>query len=215
METANRGASEIAGDVARLRERERELAQLKAGEDADPLLSEMKVWLTRVNQLKNYLEENPKENVPEYQFLTKREWLTTADAGLETPFFENKNDYQRAMDGLRFQAEQRFAIGVESALRKYSQDNNKQFPTDLSQLQTYCDPALGKVLLDLYRIAPASLAQDTPTTSGGPSMRISADVKGDWIIVRNQRILPKSTSRLAIFLGGSTYWQSPPGSDAQ
>jgi RNA polymerase sigma factor (sigma-70 family) len=198
-----------------------EVTQLKiaaAQRENDSTASAAKAWLNRVNQLKQYVEQHPDEKIPEFDFLTDREWLQVADAALKTDDFETTNDFWNAMQQLRFQAESRFASIIISALQKYSEANNAQFPTDFSQLQPYCNPAVVNMLAQFYEIAPASIVKDAPVKmANGVSM--SADVPhhvlGDWIITRKIRTNPNSTSRLAIFNAGETYWQSPPGNDDQ
>jgi hypothetical protein len=193
----------LRGEVTRLENAE---AQSKN----DPMAAAANAWLHRVKQLKQYIEEHPNEKVPEFQFLTEREWLTVADAELSTDDFNTTNEYRNAVQMLRFQAEERFAISVEEALMNYSKANNGGFPTDLSQLQPFCDPAVENTLTELYEIAPVSIVKNTSSAAqSGVSMYIDARVKGDWIVTRKIRMNPNSTSRLAIFAGGETYWQSP------
>jgi hypothetical protein len=161
-----------------------------------------KSWLKRVEQLKQHVEQNPKERIPEFQFLTDREWLVVADAGLETENFQNADDYDRAMQALRTQAEVRFALPVQDALRKYSLANNGQFPNDFSQLQPYCEPPVMDTLRELYEIQPATILPE--------NVRHDVQAKFDWVITRKKRPNSNSTSRLAMFADGYAYWQSTP-----
>ncbi len=191
-----------------------EVTRFKTGEAQqknDPTDTAAKALVDKENQLKQYVEQHPNETIPEFQFLTDRNWLNIAEGK-----FETTNDYQSAIQFLRFQAEGEFGTIVAKALMDYAEANNKQFPSDLSQLQPYCDPAVEDTLTQLYEIAPASIVKDAPTKFVN-GVRMSDDTSlnmiGNWVITRKIRPNPNSTSRLAIFTGGQTYWQSPPGSD--
>jgi hypothetical protein len=99
---------------------------------------------------------------------------------------------------------------------KYSDANNGQFPSDVSQLQSYLDPAAENTLIQLYEIKSASIVKDAPSKFlNGVRMSDATplDMIGNWIITRKIPTNPNSPSRLAIFTGGSTYWQSSTSSD--
>lgn len=187
-----------------------EVTQLMAAgthSENDTTASAAKSWLNRVEQLKQYVEQHPNEKIPEFQFLTDKAWLHVADAGLETEDFETTNDYWHAMQSLRFKAQDRFGTFIQTALQKYSDANNGQFPTDLSQLQPYCDPDVEAVLQQLYAIKPVSIL---------PANQIKEmNLKTDWVVTRKKRVVFNSTSRAAYFADGNAWWQSPPGSDDQ
>jgi hypothetical protein len=128
--------------------------------------------------------------------------LAAADAGLVTELFEKDDDYRRAMALLRIHAESRFSNLVQAALNKYSLANNRQFPAQFSLLGPFCEPAVVEKLEQLYEIKPADILP--------ASVVKDADVKVEWVVTRKQRVDSNSTSRLATFINGSAYWQSPP-----
>jgi RNA polymerase sigma factor (sigma-70 family) len=199
-ERLNRNTAELLklrGEAARLKNNPLVLNPADASTDAAA-----KSWLKRVDQLKQYVEQNPNEKIPEFQFLTDREWLNTADAGLGHDDFQTEDEYRRSMEMLRFQAEGKFGDLVQRALREYSSANNGQFPNDLSQLGPYCEPMVMDTLRELYEIKPANILSER--------VREDISAKFDWVITRKQRVNSNSTSRLAIFTYGDAYWQSPP-----
>jgi len=202
-ERLNRNTDELLklrGQAVRLQTDGQRLPQSGASDSSDSTETTTKSWLTRVNQLKQYVDKNPNEKIPEFEFLTDREWLVVADAPLRTGIFEKEDDYRHAMELLRIQAENRFGIFIQIALQKYATATNGQFPTSLSQLQPYCEPPVYNVMLDLYEIKPAAVVKDF-------------DVDSDWVVTRKVRVNRNSTSRLAIFADGNGYWQSPPGNN--
>ena len=155
---ANNSQSELLklrGEVARLRQaREQQVATETA-----PSAAAAKSWLKRVSQLKQYVQEHPEEAIPEFEFLTEREWLNAADAGLKTETFERTVEYQRALDSLRFGAEINYAHRIQDALRKYSAATQKAFPFQTLDLQPHCDGNVA-ALLPLYEIKPADVISE-------------------------------------------------------
>jgi hypothetical protein len=172
-----------------------EVAQLKADEvqkNGDQVESEVNSWLERVEQLKQYVEQHPEERIPEFQFLTDREWLIEAAPG------DAGADYANATQQLKGQAEGRFALAVQTVLQKYSQANNGQFPTDLSQLQPFCDPSVKDILKQRYEIKPASIL---------PASQVrDLNIKTDWVIAGKKPIASNSADHLAIFNEGYTFF---------
>jgi len=126
-----------------------EVTQLHKGA-SDPTADAAKNWLTRVNQLKEWAEQNPAAEIPEFKLLTKQDWLNAARSDLNTDA-----DYRRAMSSLRDTTENKVASMMHSALGKYIQANGGQFPSDLSQLQLYFDSPLDDAILQRWEIVPA------------------------------------------------------------
>jgi hypothetical protein len=173
----------------------KEVAQLKADEvqkDSDRVESEANSWLERVEQLKQYVEHHPEEKIPEFQFLTNREWLLEAAPG------DAGAGFAGAIQDLKSQAEDRFAQVVQTVLQKYSQANNGQFPTDLTQLQPYCDPSVEDILQQRYEIRPASILPATQVKD--------LNIKTDWVIAGKEPIASNSADHLAIFNEGYAFF---------
>ena len=82
-------------------------------------------------------------------------------------------------------------------MQKYSQANNKQFPTDLSQLQPYFDTSVDAAILQRWQIV---------SSKSIPSLRGF----GDWIVTEKAPIDDLVDSRIAVGLNGygSTDWLS-------
>ena len=181
-------APKLRGDVARLRSEAQELARLKASDANsanDPVESAAKSWLARVNLLKERVAQRPAAQIPEFQFLTKDDWLNAAreDIGTDT-------DDRKVMSDLRRAAENKFVSLLQPALRQYMQANNSQFPTDLSQLQSFFESPVGDAVLQRWKIAPADEV---------PNVRIG----GDWIVTQKSPVDEEYDSRLVVGPNGS------------
>jgi hypothetical protein len=109
------------------------------------------------------------------------------------------------LQSLRFFAATDFGRNIQTALMQYADANHHAFPTDLSQLQPYCDPKVEAVLQELYVIKPVSIL---------PANQVKENhITTDWVVTRKKRVIPNSTSRTAFFAEGNFSWQSPPGRD--
>lgn len=144
---------QLRAEVARLRNASDELARLKADNSrtAESKEDAAKLWMSRLQQLKQRLELTPTARIPEFKFLTEEDWLSAAKRELNT-----EDDYRRAFAKLRSTAEGKFAPLLRKALSNYRKSNNKDFPSDLSQLQAYFDSPVDETILQRWEIAPAS-----------------------------------------------------------
>lgn len=175
----------LHAEVARLQATE---AQTKNDPDEPALDS----WLNRVNQLKQYVEQHPNQGIPEFKFLTAREWLLIAAP--QNPV----SDWGTVMQDLKMQAEARFAEIVERVLQKYSHANGGQFPSDLSQLQPYCEADVEDILQRRYEIKPARILPASSVKS--------QDIKTDWVIAGKDTVSSNTADHIAIYTNGYTYF---------
>jgi RNA polymerase sigma factor (sigma-70 family) len=178
----------LRGEVARLRNDSQELAQLKSVSltDTNATQTEMKSWLARVNQLKQGFEAMPHHRTPELQLLTEQDWLDAARHTLET-----ERDYRRAFSSLREAGVSKVMDVLRSALKQYMDANNRQFPTDLSQLKPYFKHPLDDAVLERYAVFPAGEI---------PNLRLG----GEWIISPKAPLDPAYDGRSALGPDGSS-----------
>jgi RNA polymerase sigma factor (sigma-70 family) len=144
---------------------------------SDPTADAAKNWLTRVSQLKQWAQQNPAAEIPEFKLLTKQDWLNAARSDLNTDA-----DYRRAMSSLRDTAENKVASMMHSALGKYIQANGGQFPSDLSQLQSYFDSPLDDAILQRWEIVPAKTIPNIGV--GDPNIITEKSVVDDLLDTR-------------------------------
>jgi RNA polymerase sigma factor (sigma-70 family) len=130
----------LRGEVTRLRT-----------DASDPTDATAKALVAKVNKLKQRLEETPSAKIPELQFVAEKDWLNAARGDLETDA-----DYRQALSTLRNTGENKVAVMLKKSLARYMQSNNKQFPTDLGQLQSYFDSPLDDAILQRWQIASAA-----------------------------------------------------------
>jgi RNA polymerase sigma factor (sigma-70 family) len=152
----------------------------------DQTASDAKAWLDKVNKLKERLEENTNARIPEMQFLTEQDWLNAASKKLE-----NEADYRRALADLRSAGENKFVGMYQQALQRYLNANNNQFPTDVSQLQSYFDPPIDEAMLQRWKFIPAN---------GNANQGFAG---GDWVLTEKTPVDELFDSRYTIGLHGS------------
>jgi hypothetical protein len=206
MENARLNSNTEENELLKLRGEVTRLENVQLQNKNDTIKSAAESWLARVSQLKEYLDQHPNEKIPELQFLTDQAWAAAVDSSMTD--FKKPEDYDRsAVELLKFSAENKFGEFIQVALQKFSKTNNGQFPTDLSELQPYCDSNVEDMLRQLYEIKPASIL---------PASQVKEmNIQTDWVVIRKQRVIPNSASRSAYFAEGCISWQSPLGSEDQ
>jgi len=138
----------------RLRSRSQLSAQPGVGDSGDPTELAVRLWLKRINQLKQRLEETPQAKIPELQFLEDLDWVeVAANTKLETD-----TDYRKALAKLRDRGGSKFAGKLGGPLGKYMQANNGQWPDDIFQLEAYFDPPVDRALLERWEIVSTAAA---------------------------------------------------------
>ncbi len=149
----------LRGEVGRLLEANRQLSA-STNDSRDSLI---KSWLAREDQLKQFAQQYSNKAIPEFQLLSDKQWL---DAAMSASFDTDTNVQQDLAD-LRRTAESNFAQLTQTALSKFAEANNGQFPTDLSQLQPYYSSPMDSAILQRWEIAPGSV---NPGVSIGPTV---------------------------------------------
>ncbi|HTB64158.1 MAG TPA: sigma-70 family RNA polymerase sigma factor, partial [Opitutales bacterium] len=129
-------------EVLRLRG---ELARLQA-RAGDAREAGVKSWLAREDQLRQLTQQYPARTIPELQLLSDQQWL---DAAMNAKFDTDK-DIQQDLANLRHTAENNFVSVAENTLTKYLKASNGQFPTDLSQLQSYFAAPMDEAILNRW-----------------------------------------------------------------
>ena len=138
----------------------------------DQLASMRKIYAEQVDRLKQWLETNPSEKIPELQNIPEETWVNAVET------LATDDGFARAARILRANAENQVFDTLWPALRKYAQDNNGQFPTDLSQLKPYFKSPIDDAILQRYAILPAS--------------NLVSELRpgGDWVITQKAPVNP-------------------------
>lgn len=113
----------------------------------DPEVAAENELLAKVKKLKQRLQATPTAQIPELIFLTEKDWLDAAEKRLESDA-----DYRRALAALRTLGKKKFCIKAQKALNAYLKANDNQLPTDMAQLQPYCDPQVNDSMLNRWNI---------------------------------------------------------------
>ena len=178
----------LRGEVGLLRNRAQELTKIAAIREEEALLSRDQLWPARVNRLKQWLEENPSEKIPELQFVDDVNWMNT----IYPDPLETAEECRVSMSAVRSTGQHIFAeFMLRSALQQYAKDNSGQFPTDLSQLKPYFDSPIYDGILERYTILPAS------------SLVSELRPGGDWVITQKAPVNEEQDWRTATSLTGT------------
>jgi RNA polymerase sigma factor (sigma-70 family) len=178
----------LRGEVGLLRNRAQELTKTRAIREEEALLSRDQLWPARVNRLKQWLEENPSEKIPELQFLDEVNWMNT----IYPHTLETADECRVSMSEVRSTAQLIFAeFMLRSALQQYAKDHSGQFPTVISLLRPYLDSPVYDSILERYTILPAS------------SLVSELRPGGDWVITQKAPVNEAHDWRTATSLTGT------------
>jgi RNA polymerase sigma factor (sigma-70 family) len=181
----------LRGEIGRLRTQQKEMTQLASSASTNnDLASKEAIWAQRVSQLKQWLEANPSENIPELNLLSEREWLNSMGP------LDTADDYSKVMSLERDNAQLKIMSRLTGAWRRYTAANGGQIPTDLSQLTSFLDPAIDPSILQRYEMVP--------------STQLVSELQGhgDWVITQKAPVNAELDVRFASGLNGSGYADS-------
>jgi RNA polymerase sigma factor (sigma-70 family) len=180
----------LRGEVGLLRNRAQELTKIAAIREEEALLSRDQLWPARVKRLKQWLEENPSEKIPELQFVDDVNWMNSIYP--HRLALETADECRVEMSSVRSTAEHIFAdFQLRPALQQYAKANSGEFPTDISQLKPYFDSPIYDGILERYTILPAS--------------NLVSELRpgGDWVITQKAPVNEAHDWRTATSLTGT------------
>ena len=114
----------------------------------DPVLQAAMAWLAKKEKLQRAFEESPDQRIPEMQFLTDEDWLSLVkDLKLDTD-----DDVRFAMHYVRSSAKMNSTPMIQTALKKFMEANNGNWPEDVAQLKPFFDQPIDDAILQRYKI---------------------------------------------------------------
>ena len=146
----------LRGEVTRLR------AVNAQNEPTDPAEEAAKSNAAKVKLLKQWMEQNPNEKIPELQYLTAQEWLRGATYSGD---WKTDDDFGRALSQLRRDAKRTFVYLMGKALANYIAGSNGQLPGDISQLEPYFNPPIDGTMLQRYQLLQTGNLSDFPNNA--------------------------------------------------
>lgn len=140
-----------------------EVTQLKTAnaqnQSNDPTDEAAQSVATKVKQMKQWLEQNPNEKIPELQYLTAQEWLRGASYSGD---WKTDDDFGRGLSQLRRDAKRTFANSLGAALANYVSGHSGQLPGDISELASYFNPPIDGTILQRYQLLQTGNLSDIP-----------------------------------------------------
>ena len=153
----------LRGQVNRLR--------MDAQQANDPFVQTALKWKANESRLRQLLEQRPKQKIPELKLLDEGTYLDVA----KESDLDSDDGIRKALSRLRFIAENELAGRMQSALGKYSHDNNEQPPPNISQLASYFDPKIDDDILERYEL----LKTGTNVAGGW---------RGGWVVTQKEAV---------------------------
>jgi RNA polymerase sigma factor (sigma-70 family) len=192
-ERFRRSEAELEGlraEVARLSVEQLKMKEVLATNFMETAARE---WLYLLSQLREYLEANPEQKLPEHQFVAMSDWLYTAGAKDAAGEFLHVTN---SLSALNRRAEVSFAGIVSEGFRKFISANKGQRPTDLKQLGAYVQPEIMEVLASHYDVVPKSIIPE--------GLRGKVITTLDFVVMRKIPVVPKNPR--VIYEAGSFSW---------
>ncbi|MGC3957440.1 MAG: RNA polymerase sigma factor [Verrucomicrobiota bacterium] len=147
-ERLNRNTAELLklrGEIGQLKHTAQAKKELSTTNDF--MEAALLASLSRINQLKDRLEQIPDKKIPELELLTAKDWI---------PFgqYEDQSDSQTLMlfSDLRLRSKEKFARLTGKALVNYIEANNGQLPNDISQLAPYYSTQINSAIFQRYKL---------------------------------------------------------------
>ena len=115
---------------------------------SDPIVKKALLWKANVEKMKQLFSEHPEQEVPEMKLLSEQYFFDLArDQDLES-----SNGVRKAFSEIRMRAKNTFAYPLQTALKKYVDENNGQLPATMSELKSYFDTPPDDAMLDQYKL---------------------------------------------------------------
>jgi RNA polymerase sigma factor (sigma-70 family) len=153
----------LRGQVTRLKADSQELLLLKGYSSEttnDPMAASLDKWLSRRKEFQSHIEKMPDTRIPEFQFLSERDWLdVTRDAKLET-----NEDIGVAAADLKARAKTQFVSLMIVALKKFIAANAGTLPTQLAELKPFFTVPVGDQVLERYELLRSGNVNDVPVS---------------------------------------------------
>ena len=108
-----------------------------------------KIWLARLQFLKQQLALHPEQQIPELKLLTDKDWLQIAQSAQ----LGNNDQILAAFTTLRETAKTTFANQVRTALKKFTEASGGELPAETAQLSAFGDPPLDAAMLARYSMS--------------------------------------------------------------
>ncbi|MCI0745923.1 MAG: sigma-70 family RNA polymerase sigma factor, partial [Verrucomicrobia subdivision 3 bacterium] len=184
----------LRGEVARLRARQQDPGQAKAGMDMnDPSVQQFLAARAQAQEIARYLKQMPDKTIPELKLLTDIDWL----AATKEARFDSDADVRATLSRLRVLAKNRIPLG--DALHAFINANNGQLPAELAQLKPYLKSSLGDfavednaldAMLQRYVLLRTGMANEFP--------------EGTWFIAERAPVDEEYDTRAKFGNGTST-----------
>jgi len=162
----------LRGEVTQLR------TATAQNDSNDPADQAAKGAAATVKQLKQWLEQNPNDKIPELQFLTAQEWLRGASYSSE---WKTDDEFARGLSQLRRDAKRTFANSLGDALANYIAGHGGQLPGDISQLEPCFTPSIDGALLQRYQLLQSGNLSDVPSNEPLIAEKAPVDEKYDTL----------------------------------
>lgn len=127
---------------------------------------ELDRWFVAIRKLKNFIMHHPQYAIPEFKYLTAKDWLAATESGT----MQSEANYRAALAELRQTATLAASSIFGQAVKDFINANNGNLPTKLGDITKYLPPDFDPDILERYET----------NKSGNTDEEVWKD--GQWII---------------------------------
>lgn len=107
--------------------------------------NELDRWLGNIAQLRNFIKRHPEYAIPEFKFLTTKDWLAVTEGQLE-----NEADYRRALAGLREKAKTKVVNELRQIIENFPKINDGNKPRGMEDIIKYLPEDFDSSIIERY-----------------------------------------------------------------
>jgi len=95
--------------------------------------NELDRWLGKITQVRNFVKQHPQYAIPEFKYLTDRDWLSVTESGQ----LESEADYRKALAYLRQKAMAGASYVLSQAIQDFTKENGGTPPRNYEDIAKY------------------------------------------------------------------------------
>jgi hypothetical protein len=127
--------------------------------------------------LQQNLQQQPERQIPELQFADEKDWLEAAKL-VKT---ESDVDVRKGLSLLRILAKYKFGQLLSPALLKYTEANNGNLPTDVSQLKPFLTVPVDDAVFQRYEMIATGNTGEPGFNPFVPAIRDKTEARIDSV----------------------------------
>ncbi|WP_342750970.1 hypothetical protein OH491_08325 [Termitidicoccus mucosus] len=137
-------------ELINFKETQEILAENAGQDDIVDQENELDRWLGNIIQLRNFIKHHSEYAIPEFRYLTTKDWLAAAEGGQ----MASEADYRKALALLRERAKRPVCVELCQGIQAFSKANDGNLPRGLEDIVSYLPKDFDPDILARYENNP-------------------------------------------------------------